>query len=242
MVKAHYFDRAYCLYLLYFLVCVIKQGLDPSPRISGLDIISGLELSALDNGSCQWPYKSVHVRFDDGSSKLACFVHLQVEYVGLKKYHFKEILNAITRFCGDWGDHSVTTPCFWRQAKLCKLGVKFVEVGTWTVHLVCSHNDCYLGLFCHVECFNCLFFDTFICSYDKNNYISDVGAFPPHCCKGFVTRSVNEDDVPVIYYYLVGADALCYSTGFSKCNRGFSYVIKEGCFAMVNMTHDCDDW
>ena len=57
-----------------------------------------------------------------------------------------------------------------------------------------------------------------------------------------MTRGINEGYFLIMTGYVEGTDLLSYSSYFTFSDMGFSEEINEGGLAMIDMTHDCDNW
>src|SRR5437879_13509316 len=76
---------------------------------------------------------------------------------------------------------------------------------------------------------------------DEHDDIGYVSAARAHGGEGCVTRRVDEGECRAVVIYGVGADVLGDATGFTSCNTRLANRIQERRFAMINMSHECDD-
>ena len=86
------------------------------------------------------------------------------------------------------------------------------------------------------------------CDHDDDN-IRDLGAASAHAGKGFVTRSIEEDDLAARSrrillgeLHLVGADVLSDAAGFAGGDVGLANGVEQRSLTVIDVTHDGDDW
>jgi len=84
----------------------------------------------------------------------------------------------------------------------------------------------------------CLRHDTVIGSNNKDYNISDFCTASPHCSKSFMTRSVEESNLPAVQFNIICADMLGYAACFTGDDICLANCIKQRCFSMVNVAHD----
>src|ERR687885_331013 len=96
------------------------------------------------------------------------------------------------------------------------------------------------------DCFNGLRSDTIISSNHQNGDVSDSRSPCPHGCEGFVTRSIEEDHLLHLAFmlniHMVSANVLGNATRFALRHFSFTDCIKQGCFSVIDVTHNRDDW
>ncbi len=83
--------------------------------------------------------------------------------------------------------------------------------------------------------------DSVVCRDDEDHDVGDLGATSAHQSERRVTRRVQEDDVAVANFDVVGADVLRDAAGFALGNLGFTDRVEERGLAVVDVPHDRDD-
>ena len=74
--------------------------------------------------------------------------------------------------------------------------------------------------------------------HDQDDHVGDLGAARPHHREGFVTRRVEEHDVPVADRDVIGADVLRDAAGFTFGDAGLANRVEQCGLAVVDVTHD----
>ena len=92
-----------------------------------------------------------------------------------------------------------------------------------------------------IDRFNCLRHDAVISGNDEHDDIGYISAARAHGGEGCVTGRVYERESRAVVIYGVGADVLGDAPGFTSCNTRLANRIQERRFAMINMSHECDD-
>ncbi|MOA38191.1 hypothetical protein D3C78_1598450 [compost metagenome] len=93
-----------------------------------------------------------------------------------------------------------------------------------------------------VNSLNRLRHDTVISCYHDNRNISKLCTTSTHCCKCFVTWSIQECNLFTVNFNLIRTDMLSNTSSFSTSNIRRTNSIKQCCLTMVNVTHDCNNW
>ena len=117
-----------------------------------------------------------------------------------------------------------------------------VWVSTWFIHFVDSNNNWYISRFSMVNGFNSLRHYTIIGSYYKNCDICRFSTTKTHSRKRFMTWSIKECNFIVVITNLVCTDMLSDTTCFACCYISLTNYVQQGCFTMVNVTHDSNNW
>src|SRR5260370_30390179 len=71
--------------------------------------------------------------------------------------------------------------------------------------------------------------------------MGDLCSTGTHGGEGFVTRGVHECDFLAVDFDLVCTDMLSNATGFAGRDLCFADGVEQGCFAMIDVSHDGDD-
>ena len=93
-----------------------------------------------------------------------------------------------------------------------------------------------------VDGFNRLWHNTIIRSYNQDSNICNRGTASTHRCKGRVSRGIKEGNLLTTLFNLVGTNVLCDTTCFTCSNTRITKSIKKGCFTVVNVSHDSNNW
>ena len=89
-----------------------------------------------------------------------------------------------------------------------------------------------------VDGFYCLRHNTVVCRYNQNSNICDLCTTHTHCCKCFVTGCIQECDGFAVDLYCISTNVLCDTAGFAFCYITVTNGIQQGCFTVVNVTHN----
>ena len=69
--------------------------------------------------------------------------------------------------------------------------------------------------------------NTVICCYYQNSDIRGVCTSHTHCCKGLMSRCIQEGNALTLYIYSIRTDVLCNTTCFLICYIGLTDGIKK---------------
>ncbi len=114
-----------------------------------------------------------------------------------------------------------------------------VRICCFLIHFVNSHNDWHFCCFRMVNCFNCLRHNTVISCYNENCYIGNFRTAGTHSCERSVSRSIKESNLFAVFFNLISSDMLSDSACFSRSYFRVADGVKQCCFTMVNVSHDC---
>ena len=89
--------------------------------------------------------------------------------------------------------------------------------------------------------FFCLRHDSIISTYHENHYVRNVCTSCAHSCEGLVSGSVEKDYGLIVLHDYVRAYMLSDASCFVCCYGRVPDVVEEGSFAVIDMTHYCDD-
>ncbi len=92
-----------------------------------------------------------------------------------------------------------------------------------------------------VDRFNCLRHYTVISSYYDNRHVCYFRTACTHRCKRSMPRCIKEGNLFTVYLYLVGTDMLCNTACLASRYFRVTDGIKQCCFTMVNVPHDCNN-
>ena len=112
-------------------------------------------------------------------------------------------------------------------------------IGTWFVNFVDCNNNWHTSSFRVIDCFNCLWHYTIISSNYKDCNICDRSTTSTHRSEGFVTWCIKECNFLTICFDLVSTNMLSDTTCFTLSHTRFAETVKQGCFTMVNVSHNC---
>ena len=77
---------------------------------------------------------------------------------------------------------------------------------------------------------------------NNNSKICYLGTTCTHRGKGLVTRRIQEGDgFTTWHFHMIGSNMLCDTSRFSGYHIGIADIVEQGCFTMVNVTHDGDN-
>ena len=93
-----------------------------------------------------------------------------------------------------------------------------------------------------VDGFHGLIHDPIIRRDNEDNNICHLRPPGPHGRESFVTRCIQKDNIAIFDMNMIGADSLGNPSGLTIDNIGLPNGVQKGCFAMIHMSHDRDDW
>ena len=80
-----------------------------------------------------------------------------------------------------------------------------------------------------------------VCRHYDDYDISNLGSARAHRSKGLVARSVYEGDLPAVFLDHIRAYVLRDAARFSACYARVADIIKQACFAVIDVSHNGDD-
>src|SRR5262249_52598123 len=90
--------------------------------------------------------------------------------------------------------------------------------------------------------FSCLGHNSIICRYNDDCNVCALCTTSAHCSECFVTRGIQKGDFLAINLDLICADMLCDATSLACGYFCLTDSVEQGCFSVINVTHDRDDW
>ena len=117
-----------------------------------------------------------------------------------------------------------------------------LRIRSWLIDLVDGYDDWDISGFGMVDRFDRLRHNTVISRNDQDSDIRHRGTAGPHRSKGRVSRRIQESNLLAAFLDLVSTDVLSNTTCFACCYARVTQGIQEGCFTMVNVSHDGDNW
>ena len=117
-----------------------------------------------------------------------------------------------------------------------------LRIRSWLINLVDSYDDWDIGRLRVVDSFNRLRHNTIISRHHQDSDIRHRGTTGPHRSKGRVSRSIQESNLLATFLDLVSTDVLSNTTCFTCSYARVTQGIQEGCFTMVNVSHDGYNW
>ena len=117
-----------------------------------------------------------------------------------------------------------------------------LRIRSWLINLVDGYDDWDISRLGVVDSFNRLRHNTVISRYDQDSDIRHRGTTGPHRSKGRVSRRIQESNLLAAFLDLVSTDVLSNTTCFTCCYARVTQGIQEGCFTMVNVSHDGYNW
>ena len=183
-----------------------------------------------------------HLGFDDVTFGRAFGVSAKFEHFCLEENHLQKGVDIFLGGRRDVNGDGVATPRFWIDSLFLKLFFNTVGIGSGEIALIDGNNDGNFGSFGVVDGFESLGHDAVIGGNNEDGNVGDFGAACAHFREGLVAWSVKKCDFfSVRKRDDTGADVLSDAPGFVGHDIGFADGVKQGCFAVVNVSHDDDD-
>ncbi len=92
-----------------------------------------------------------------------------------------------------------------------------------------------------IDGFDGLRHDAVIRRNHQNHDIGDLGAAGTHAGEGFVTGSIDEDDLVTVLFDVISADVLRDAAGFLAGHVGDTDGIEQRSLTVIDVAHDGDD-
>ena len=112
------------------------------------------------------------------------------------------------------------------------------NVGCRLINLVDGYNNLSIRRSRMVDCFNRLRHNTVIGRYNQNCDIGSLGTAGTHCCKRFMTWSIQECDLAIIRRNHISTDVLRNAAGFNAGDRRLADIVQQAGLTVVNVAHD----
>ena len=183
---------------------------------------------------------AIELGFDDGAHGRTAGVGLEVQHVGHQQDHFEQQGSVLLGARRNRHHDDVAAPIFGQQAAIGKLLLDALGLGVGLVDLVDGHDDRHAGRLGVVDGFERLRHDAVVRRHHQNDDIGDLGAAGTHAGEGFVTGSVDEDDLLAVHLHLVRADVLGDAAGFAAGHIGFANGVEQRSLTVIDVAHDGD--
>ena len=145
------------------------------------------------------------------------------------------------RLRGDLAEDRASAPVFRNELILGQLLLDSVNVSARLVDLIDCNDDFHVRSLCMVDRLDSLRHDTVICRNDQHGDIRGIRAAHTHSRKCLMTRCVEECDLLPVDRDHVSADMLRDTARLAVGHMCIPDRVKEGCLAVVNVTHDTDN-
>ena len=117
-----------------------------------------------------------------------------------------------------------------------------VWVCGWFINLVYGKHNRYACRRCVVYSLNGLWHHVIISRHYNNGYICNLGATGTHSGERLVTWSIKECYMlTVLQLNVICSYVLCYTASLTCNNVSLTYVVKQRCLTVVNVTHDSNN-
>ena len=138
----------------------------------------------------------VDVRFNNGSARNAIWICLQFEEVCFEKDLLEKLRNVRSLLCRNLCNLELATPVFDQHAVISKLLANAVGICFRTVNLVDRNNDRHIRSLRVRDSFDRLRHHAIVGGNNQHNDVCNLSTTSTHSCKGFVTRCIEECDLP----------------------------------------------
>ena len=180
----------------------------------------------------------VHLGFNDGADGRPVGVGLQVLHVGHQEDHLQELVDADLLLGRNGHHHGVAAPLFHHQARVAELLLHAVGVGPFLVDLVQGHDDGHLGRAGVVQGLQGLGLHAVVGGDHQDGDVGHLGAAGAHGREGLVARRVQEGDLAIVLFHLVGADVLGDAARLGGDDVGLADGVQQAGLAMVHVAKD----
>ena len=200
-----------------------------------------MKCSFLNQNRCYRTASLIQLCLNDQTSCITVWICFQFHHFCSQKDHFQKIVDTILSMCRNRTENRTSTPVFRNQFVFGKLLLYFFNVCTRLINLVDSNDDFYTGSLCMVDCLDGLWHNTIICSDNQDCNIGRICTTHTHCGKCLMTRSIQERDLLSIDGHHRCTDMLGNTTGLAVCHTCGTDRVQQGCFTMIDMTHNTDN-
>ena len=158
------------------------------------------------------------------------------------QHRFQKFVHAFARDGAGRNDFYVAAPSRRSQSEFRHLRHDAIDVRTWQVAFVCSHDNRNPSRLRVRDRFFGLRHDAVVRCDDQDCNIGDVGTASTHFGKRFVTRRVHKGNGSTIFLYLISPDLLRDPARFARYDLGSDQIIEQRCLAVVDVTKESYDW
>ncbi len=154
-------------------------------------------------------------------------VGLELLHLGHKKDHIHEFVQIQALFRGHLHHDGLATPGLGDQPLVRQLLLDQIGVGIGKVHLVDGHHDGHLGRLGVADGLQRLGHDPVVGRDHDHGDIGGLRSPGAHGREGFVARSVEEGDLPLVVRHLIGTDVLGDATGLRLDHFGLADGVQK---------------
>ena len=151
-------------------------------------------------------------------------------------------MNAEATFCRDIVRLVFTSPRFDEVVHIGQFVFNLFRVGRWFIHFVDGKHNWDTGCRSMVDGLDGLGHHIIVGRHNNNGDVGNLRTAGTHGGKGFVARSIEEGDFAAIFEFnIVGPDMLGNTARFAGNYIGFTDVVEQRCFTVVDMAHHRHD-
>ncbi|MNZ91367.1 hypothetical protein D3C78_1103490 [compost metagenome] len=178
------------------------------------------------------------------NSSTSAFIRICFVFVHFcdKQNHFKQAFKTHSLFRRNVNENGISAPLFRHESVFSQFLLHFIRISIRLIDFVYRYDNRQSCCFGMVNSLNRLRHDTVIGCYDDNRNICKLCTTSTHCCKCFVTRSIQECNLFTVDFNLISTDMLSNTASFSACNIRRTNSIKQCRLTMVNVAHNRNNW
>ena len=238
IIQAQDFHRGGRQRLFHLFTPVVHHGTDLAVAGTDQDGVPDVQGAPVDQHRSHRASALIQLGFDDGTVGRQFRVGFQFQHIGYQQDHFQQVTDTGLLTGRNRHHDGVATPGFRNQTMFRQLLHDEVRVGPFLIDFVDGHDDGHLGGFGMVDGFNGLGHDAIIGSHHQYGNICHLGTTGTHGRKGFMPRSIQENDGPALADHPVCTDVLGDTAGFPCRHVGLPDGIQQRSLAVVHVTHD----
>ena len=217
---------------------VVGHGPYSSHRCSRNKNVSGFERTVLHQKCRNRSLALIQPCLDNGTLCQLIGVSFKLFDLCHKQYIFKQIIYSHSGLCGNRHSDNVAAPLLNDQVVLGELLFYPVGICGILIHFVYGNDYGNACCLCMVYGLYRLGHDTVIgCNYEYS-YIRNVCASCSHGGKSLMSRGIKESYLLALVCYLISTDMLSDTACLTVGNVSVSYLIKDRCLTVVNVTHN----
>ena len=242
IVKAHQLDRRRGAGFFDPFAKLVFHRPHPSETGTGHKRITDLEGTVFNQYVGDHPFALVNARLQHYAVGTSVGIGFELHQLRFNQYLFKQFVDALPGFGRYLGRLGVASIFLDDHIMLGQLVLNLFRVCIRLVDLVDRHNDRNTGRLCVVDRLDRLRHHGIIGGYHQNYDVGGLGPSGAHRRKRLVPRGIQECDPSL----LAGINFVCThmlrnTPGFTLGYLGFSYMVQQRGFSVIDVTHDGDD-
>ena len=201
-----------------------------------------MQCAVLNQNSCEVTASFIQRGFNNGARSSFLWIRFQFKKVCFQQNLFEQLFH-IGALLGRYLLALIfATPVFNQDVHIGQLFAYLFRISAGFVNFINGKNHWDTGCSRVVYCFDGLWHNGVIGSNNDNGEVCYLCSPGTHGCKCLVSRRIEKSDKPsVIELHTVSSNMLGYASGLTGNYIGIPYMVKQRCFSMIYVSHDCDN-